>query len=164
MKRTSGRLINPAMLFGKRYWDAMTAGVTGTLCFSSRVWIVPGKVEVREDGSSLYVLRADLDVKAESEKGRGLGADCPPVDPATDERRERVERELVLPEIVKAVNTAPEYAPLRRAFLARVVAQWIRQRHDAGRRRRTTTSSAPAGWARRSCATAGSRGRSTTSS
>jgi hypothetical protein len=134
MKRTSGRLINPATPFGKRYWDAMTAGVTGTLCFSSRVWIVPGKVEVREDGSSLYVLRADLDVKTESEKGRGLGADCPPVDPATDERRERVERELVLPEIVKAVNTAPEYAPLRRAFLARVVAQWIRQRHDAGRR------------------------------
>lgn len=134
MKRTSGRLINPRTAFGKRYWDAMTAGATGTVCFSSRVWIVPGKVQVREEGSSLYVLTADLDVKTESELGRGLGADCPPVDPATDERRERVERELVLPEIVKAVNTAPEYAPLRRAFLARVVAQWIRQRHDAGRR------------------------------
>jgi hypothetical protein len=134
MKRTSGRLINPRTPFGKRYWNAMTAGSTGTVCFSSRVWIVPGEIRVREEGSSLYVLKAGLDVKTESELGRGLGAECPPVDPATDERRERVERELVLPEIVKAVNTAPEYAPLRRAFMARVVAQWIRQRHDAGRR------------------------------
>jgi len=134
MKRTSGKLINPRTAFGKRYWDAMTAGSTDTVCFSSRVWIVPGQVRVREDGSSLYVLQADLDVKTESELGRGFAADCPAVDPATDQRRERVERELVLPQIVKAVNTAPEYAPLRRAFLARVVAQWIRQRHDAGRR------------------------------
>ena len=134
MKRTSGRLIDPRTVFGKRYWDAMSAGTVGTECFSSRLWIVPGRVRVREQGSSLYVLTADLDVRTESEHGRGFGSDCPPVDPATDQRRERVERELVLPEIVKAVNTAPEYAPLRRAFLARVVAQWIRQRHDAGRR------------------------------
>lgn len=41
---------------------------------------------------------------------------------------------MVLPEIVKAVNTAPEYAKLRRAFLARIVAEWIRTRHRSGDR------------------------------
>jgi hypothetical protein len=134
MKRTEGMLLNPDTPLGARYWKAL-AGPTGSACFSSRAWIVPGDVQVREDGDSLYVLTAGLDVKAESQHlGVSTPLGCKDSGPAADARNERLERTMVLPQIVKAVNTAPEYAPLRRAFVARIVAQWIRDRHQSGRR------------------------------
>ena len=39
---------------------------------------------------------------------------------------------MVVPKVAEAVNNAPEYAPIRRAFLARVLAQWVRKRHQEG--------------------------------
>lgn len=132
MKRTEGRLLDPHTDLGARYWKALLSG-SGTPCFTTRLWIVPGDVEVREDGSSLYVLTARLAVKAQSiHLGGGYG--CARSDPQADARNERVQRTLVVPKVAEAVNTAPEYAPIRRAFLARVVAQWIRRRHETGHR------------------------------
>ncbi|WP_329235937.1 hypothetical protein OG417_30700 [Actinoallomurus sp. NBC_01490] len=129
MKRTEGRLLNPKTALGERYWNALLGSAKKT-CYTSRMWIVPGDVEVREDGSSLYVIKASLNVKAKTDHLSGNYA-CPS-DPAADARNERLEQTLVVPKIVEAVNTAPEYAPIRRAFLARVVAEWIRQRHQEG--------------------------------
>ena len=37
-------------------------------------------------------------------------------------------RTLIMPEAIKAVNTAPAYADLRRVYLSRVAAEWFRQR------------------------------------
>jgi hypothetical protein len=134
MKRTEGLLLNPDTPLGARYWAALLGSGTSA-CFSSRAWIVPGDVRVREDGDSLYVLKAALDVKTEAQHLGGTGKlSCPQADPAAVARNEKLERTLILPRIVQAVNTEPEYAPLRRAFLARVVAQWIRDRHASGRR------------------------------
>ncbi|MEU6484077.1 hypothetical protein [Streptomyces sp. NPDC046887] len=131
MKRSTGRLLDPKTSFGAEYWRRLS-GSSGPSCYSSRMWIVPGTVEVRQDGSSLYVLKAALDVKAKPETIAGLEQDACNTDPAETARNARVEQEMVVPRIVKAVNTAPEYAPLRQVFLARVVAQWIRDRHAEG--------------------------------
>lgn len=131
MKQTEGKLLNPKTSFGAEYWRRL-GGSSGQVCYSSRMWIVPGDVEVREDGDSLYVLNAALNVKAKAEDVAGLGQTSCNADPASTAGNERLEQEMVVPKIVKAVNTDPEYAPLRRAFLARVVAQWIRDRHAGG--------------------------------
>ncbi|UXY20019.1 hypothetical protein N8I84_15810 [Streptomyces cynarae] len=131
MKQTEGRLLDPKTSFGAEYWRRL-GGSSGKSCYSSRMWIVPGEVEVREDGDSLYVLKAELNVKAKAEEVAGLGQISCNADPAETARNERLEQEMMVPKIVKAVNTDPEYAPLRRAFLARVVAQWIRDRHADG--------------------------------
>ncbi|GLY79302.1 hypothetical protein [Actinoallomurus iriomotensis] len=129
MKQTEGKLIDPKTPLGARYWKAM-GGPTDTICYSSRLWIVPGDVEVRQDGSSLYIVKATLQVKAKAQHpGGGYGCDS---DPASDARGERLEQTMLVPKVEEAVNTAPEYAPIRRAFLARVVAQWIRDRHQSG--------------------------------
>jgi hypothetical protein len=129
MKQTEGKLIDPKTPLGSRYWKAM-GGPTDTICYSSRLWIVPGDVEVRQDGSSLYIVKATLHVKAKAQHlGGGYGCDS---DPASDARGERLEQTMLVPKVEEAVNTAPEYAPIRRAFLARVVAQWIRDRHQSG--------------------------------
>ncbi|WP_433139834.1 hypothetical protein ACQPZ8_40100 [Actinomadura nitritigenes] len=133
MKRTEGKLLDPKTDLGARYWDALLAG-SDKACYSSRMWIVPGDVEVREDGSSLYILKADLAVKAKAQHIANAGKLSCVSDPASDARNEQLEQRMVVPAIVKAVNTAPEYAPIRRAFLARIVAQWIRKRHQDGHR------------------------------
>jgi hypothetical protein len=95
---------------------------------------VPGQVEVREDGDSLYILKALLDVKTQSEHINDPYSQPCNASPAVDAHNESVERTLVLPQIVQAVNTAPEYAPLRRAFMARIIAQWVRDRYQQGKR------------------------------
>ncbi|RAG86786.1 hypothetical protein DN069_04405 [Streptacidiphilus pinicola] len=131
MKQTEGKLLDPNTSFGAAYWRAL--GVSGgQSCYSSRMWIVPGDVEVRQDGDSLYVLKATLDVKAKPEVVSGLGQTSCNQDPQQTARDAKVEQQMVVPEIQKQVNTAPEYAALRQAFLARVVAQWLLDRHAAG--------------------------------
>jgi hypothetical protein len=133
MKRTEGRLLNPATAIGARYWKALDR--TGSDCSISRAWIVPGRVEVRADGDSLYILKAPLDVKTTSDSLPDTDKDaCPAESPAVIAQKEQLQRTIVLPEIVKAVNTEPEYAPLRRAFTARIIGQWVRDRHQSGQR------------------------------
>ncbi|MEU5347377.1 hypothetical protein AB0H18_42310 [Streptomyces sp. NPDC020766] len=134
MKRTEARILHPDTATGARYWRELKPAADGSRCFDSRAWIVPGQVEVREDGDSLYILKALLDVRTESENIEDPYAQGCDADPATDAHNENLERTLVLPEIVKAVNTAPEYAPLRRAFMARIIAEWVRERHQQGHR------------------------------
>ncbi|MFE6848529.1 hypothetical protein [Streptomyces sp. NPDC057686] len=119
---------------GAKYWQQVQSAADGSLCFSARMWIVPGQVEVREDGGSLYVLKALLDVKTKSDHIDDPYSRQCNADPATDAHNEELQRTLVLPEVVKEVNTAPEYAPLRRAFMARIIAQWVRERHQQGHR------------------------------
>ncbi|MFF3652560.1 hypothetical protein ACFYXV_28425 [Streptomyces sp. NPDC002181] len=134
MKRTEARILHPDTETGAKYWQQIRPGADGSLCFSGRMWIVPGQVEVREDGGSLQILKALLDVKTKSDHIDDPSSQPCKADPATDARNEELHRTLVLPEVVKAVNTAPEYAPLRRAFMARIVAQWVRERHQQGHR------------------------------
>lgn len=131
MKQSEGKLLDPKTAFGAEYWRRI--GISdGPTCYSSRMWIVPGNIEVRQDGSSLYILKATLDVKAKPENVQGLGQASCNADPKATARNAQVEQEMVVPKIAQAVNTAPEYAPLRQVFLARIVAQWIRDRHEKG--------------------------------
>ncbi|WP_445398102.1 hypothetical protein ACSMX9_27865 [Streptomyces sp. LE64] len=132
MKRTVGEIIHPRTALGKRYWQGVQEG-----CVSSRNWIVPGPASIHQDGEALYILDAPLDVKMETEQvtsaGRTAGVpDCPGQDPAAEARYEHLERTLVLPRLRKAVNTAPEYAALRRVHLARVAAEWYRELSAGG--------------------------------
>jgi hypothetical protein len=132
MKRTEGRLLNPDTATGAEFWREMDQA--GFTCSLSRSWIVPGQVEVREDGDSLYILKASLDVKTAPISLPNDDPDaCPEQSPTSTARKNAIETRLILPKVVKAVNTAPEYAPVRRAFTARIVAQWIRDRHAEGK-------------------------------
>ncbi|WP_407288829.1 hypothetical protein [Streptomyces sp. BP-8] len=134
MKRTSAKILHPDSATGKEYWRQLKSSADGSLCFSSRMWIVPGKVEVRQDGDALYILKAQLDVKTQSDHIDDPYAKPCNADPSTNAHNENLERTLVLPKVVKAVNNDPEYAPLRRAFMARIIAQWVRERHRQGQR------------------------------
>ena len=132
LKRSSAMLMNPNTKLGAQYWKDL-AGSSSSVCYGSRMWIVPGQVLVREDGGSLYILSAQLAVKAVPEHVADMPASCH-YDAQTDARGQRLDQAMIVPLLTKMVNTAPEYAPIRRAFMARIVAQWIRDRYASGQR------------------------------
>jgi uncharacterized repeat protein (TIGR01451 family) len=135
LKRTSVNLTRPDTPLGDQFWDELErlyGDRALEACWSARVWIVPEPASVRETNDELYILDAPLTVKMVSEEvvdpavGRpGCPAEPPPVEAAKAELFQR----MILPHLIDAVNTAPEYAALRRVYLARVAAEWFRQRN-----------------------------------
>ncbi|MFJ8075570.1 hypothetical protein ACIQ7Q_16920 [Streptomyces sp. NPDC096176] len=134
MKKTIGKLIHPHSVRGRKFWD----GIRGD-CMSYRTWILPAPASVRQDGDKLYILDAPLDVRMETQyleqRGESATGSCPQQDKATENHNEQHFRSLILTELKKAINTAPEYAELRRVYLARVAAEWYR---DLSRSKDTT--------------------------
>ncbi|MFD9222655.1 hypothetical protein ACFWDI_22170 [Streptomyces sp. NPDC060064] len=126
LKKTTGTFIHPDTKLGAEYWGSLSGD-----CMSFRTWIVPTPATVHEAGDELHILDAPLDVQMETQylKSRGGNAavSCPEQSASVQEHNEAVFRRLILPKVVKAVNTAPEYAELRRVYLSRVAAEWYRK-------------------------------------
>lgn len=137
MKKTVARLIHPARPLGARFWrvlDRLDASQSARVCLSFRQWIVPGPATVNESRDELYILKAPLYVKMESDyRGRqAAGGDtatqpCAGQSEALEQRSEALYRRLILPRVQRAVRRAPEYAALRRVYLSRVAAEWYRR-------------------------------------
>ena len=134
LKKDTVNLINPDTALGDRFWDAVErlyGERAPQACVSFRVWIVPEPATVREDRDALYILDAPLTVKNQSmvitDPAVGKPG-CPQEIPAIEAQKEQLMRTLIMPEVLKAVNTAPAYADLRRVYLSRVAAEWFRQR------------------------------------
>ncbi|MFF9688487.1 hypothetical protein [Streptomyces sp. NPDC014623] len=129
MKKSVAKFIHPNTPGGKKFWDSLRGE---TKCVSMRQWIVPGTATVRDNDDELYILEAPLQVKMESEviKTSGVGGNtgCGQQDEAGTRHNEALYRTTILPQVQNAVNTAPEYADLRRVYASRVAAEWFRKR------------------------------------
>lgn len=131
MKKSVAEFIHPDSELGGEYWDALQGD---TKCISMRQWIVPRPAVVHENGDELFILDAPLEVKMEGEylesEGVGGTAGCSGQSPEDTDHNEGVYAELILPKVEEAVNTAPEFADLRRVYASRVAAEWYRQRSE----------------------------------
>ncbi|MBT2384376.1 hypothetical protein [Streptomyces sp. ISL-11] len=126
MKKSIGKFIHPDTELGRKFWEGVSAD-----CMSYRTWILPAPATVRQDGDKLYIVDAPIDVKMETQylnqRGRATASSCPQQDKATEQRNEQLYRSLILPKLKHAINNAPEYAELRRVYLARVAVEWYRE-------------------------------------
>jgi hypothetical protein len=130
LKRTHAKLLDPSTPLGKRFWDAVHFdSATVFPCLPLRLWITAAPASVREDGGQLYILDAPLKANAEFFKVSTLppGVRCQQTD-AVAEENVKVYQQIVLPELDKEVNTDPGFADLRRVYLSRVAAEWLRKR------------------------------------
>lgn len=122
---------------GVQFWrelEALYGDRPDLACFSVRQWIVPLPATVYTDRDELYILDAPLTVKMQSEFVGGLpGGGCPQHDQAFETQKEEINKRLILPSVIHAVNTAPQFADLRRVYLSRVAAAWFRARHAGDR-------------------------------
>ncbi|MEV4433032.1 hypothetical protein [Streptomyces sp. NPDC049585] len=134
MKKSVGKLLHPDTELGRKFWDSISGS-----CMSQRVWILPAPATVRQDGDKLYIIDAPLDVRMETQylaqKGRAAAVSCAQQDKAAEKHNEELFRSLILPKLKEAINTGPEYADVRRVYLARVAAEWYR---DLSRTKHTT--------------------------
>lgn len=130
MKKTAARLTNPNTRLGRRYWNELDAITGGRVaCSASRMWIVPAPATVRETADELYIVKAPLRVKLESDLFADLGAQCGGL-PVYVKETEAIFRRLILPRVQRAVRSAPQYAALRSVYMSRVAAEWYRKRAD----------------------------------
>jgi uncharacterized repeat protein (TIGR01451 family) len=81
---------------------------------------------VRESGDELFILDAPLTIEAVAQHYPGY-TPCSEAE-ALDPRKQEMYRRLIIPSVVQAINTEPQYAALRRVYLARVAAEWFRRR------------------------------------
>jgi hypothetical protein len=133
LKSTLYDNMNPGTEAGREFFESLEPGPNGELCWGSwRMWVEPLPASVREDGDQLYILDAPLRVQMEP-----FDVDATP--PGTVSCEDLVSEELLdrnlerliesmTPLVEEAVNTAPEYADLRRVYTARIAAEWLRQR------------------------------------
>ena len=134
LKRTISSYTNPSTPIGDQFWDELEriyGDRAPEACISSRNWITPDPATVREDADQLFILDAPLTVKMESEliTDPQVGSpSCPQESQAIEDAKEELFRRVILPPVIQQINTSPEYASLRRVYLARVAAEWFRVR------------------------------------
>ncbi|MFI2489918.1 hypothetical protein ACH47X_23600 [Promicromonospora kroppenstedtii] len=132
LKSTLYANMHPDTESGAEFFEALEPGPNGELCWGSwRMWIDPLPASAREDGDQLYILDSPLRVQMEP-----FEVDAAPPGPSCEDlvpesvldANTQVLIEHMTPLIEEAVNTAPEYADLRRVYTARIAAEWLRQR------------------------------------
>lgn len=127
---------------GRRYWEQLYAkagqlfsGDTLEIPALTRPWIVPGEVIIAQTPNGAYIYKATLSVMLEQDYLKDQQASF--ADPRMKELNDyssQLVRTLLLPQLVRQVNTARRYAQLRQVYYSLVLAQWFKQRY-AGQRR-----------------------------
>ncbi|WP_330460316.1 hypothetical protein OIB37_27670 [Streptomyces sp. NBC_00820] len=128
MKHDFFKTMDPKTDLGKRFWAALPRE-DGRPCFGGiRNWIEPKPAQVREQDGGIYILDAPLRLKSTPQDFStqpGGEAICHPSDAERQQAQAVIDR-MIVPAVEKTVNTAPQYADLRRVYTARVAAEWIR--------------------------------------
>ncbi|MGW9174880.1 hypothetical protein [Streptomyces decoyicus] len=128
MKHDFFKTMDPKTDLGKRFWAALPRE-NGRPCFGGiRNWIEPEPAKVREQNGGIYILDAPLTLKSTPQDFATQPGGEKICNPSKAERdqAQRVINRMIVPEVEKTINTAPQYADLRRVYTARVAAEWIR--------------------------------------
>jgi len=134
LKQLTSSLIYPEKGLGKEFWDRVYAQVQarfGTTDVSintvNKVWIMPEKAEVFEEGNAVYVTQAKLKVLLDSDR---VGRDKNVSDVSSEEKSsvaQAVMREVIIPAIEKEVNEGRNFAAIRQVYHAAILAKWYRE-------------------------------------
>jgi Xanthomonas XOO_2897-like deaminase/Domain of unknown function DUF11 len=129
-------LTNPETPTGAQFWREMDAlygdPAKADNCVMMRYWIEPAPATVHESDGELYILDAPLQVDMERLDVERVDPmyRCPAEDPAVTTAKEEILKRATLPTLTQFVNTSPQFAELRRVYVSRVAAEWVRARAD----------------------------------
>jgi len=131
LKEDVAELLNPQTSapgreFWKRLYEKAELLNSNKIPFTTRLWIVPGKVLVSEKDNKISILESELKVTLES-------AQLPYEEPKDKTLKElqdfssELMEELILPALNKRVNSSYTYADLRDVYQALILALWYKQ-------------------------------------
>jgi predicted NBD/HSP70 family sugar kinase len=138
LKQLTSTLMYPEADLGKAFWSKIYEqakakyGVTDipTDTFN-KVWIMPDRATIYENGARVYVVGAKLKVMLDqdrmAQKELGTGSEALEQGAMTAETA-TVMREVVLPAIEREVNTGKNFAPLRQIYYSLILAKWYKEK------------------------------------
>lgn len=133
LKQVTSSVIYPEKGLGKEFWNRVYAeaqskfGTTDIPVDSfNKVWIMPEKAEVFENGNAVYVTEAKLKVMLDSDRTATQNASVS----VTDEKAavaKAMLRDIVLPAIEKEVNEGKNFGVIRQIYYTAILAKWYRE-------------------------------------
>lgn len=136
LKQLTASLTSPETAVGKAFWEKVykqayekfgtTQVPTDTF---NKVWIIPDKAKVYENGDKAFVVESKLKVMLESDYvATQHNRDSELAAPSkTNELSSQIVRDIVLPELEKEVNEGKSFATLRQVYLSFILATWFKQ-------------------------------------
>ncbi|MCG8430243.1 MAG: LysM peptidoglycan-binding domain-containing protein, partial [Candidatus Omnitrophica bacterium] len=137
LKKETARLMSPDTPEGREYWQKIITasekifGYKGVpLATSTRVWIVPGEIIVRQAPESVYIYKATLNVLLEQDYFRDeYRHESYSPESELNTYAAGVIRDTVIPRLKQEVNVSRHFAPLRQVFYSLILSQWVKRRN-----------------------------------
>ena len=138
LKKDTANATNPGTPEGRKYWNKLYAKAgelygnqNVTIPTLTRPWIVPDEIIIRESVDSAYVYKATLKVMLEQDylKGNTTYAFKDAREKQLNEYSSQIIREEIIPKLIKEINNAKRYAPLRQVYYSLILAQWFKARN-----------------------------------
>ncbi len=141
LKKDLARFTHPDTPEGRRYWDRLyqkAEQIYGpqnlTIPTLTRPWIVPGEIVLGESAHGVCIYKATLKVMLEQDY-----LNDSPFFAAQDARQKELNayssdliRKLILPKLIREVNSSKRYAGLRQVYYSLILARWFKQKAAAG--------------------------------
>ena len=145
LKQLLSSVTYPESPMGKEFWGKVyekAYQIYGTTNIPintfNKIWIVPEKALIYENGNSAYVLESRLKVMLEEDyvalsnnlANTDIGTDTINTDEAKqlNDISSSVMKELILPEIEKEINEGKNFAPLRQIYNSLILAVWFKDK------------------------------------
>lgn len=137
LKQLSSSVTYPESETGKEFWASAREkmaqqGIVGDLPMDTfnKIWIAPNTAEIYENGTTALINEASLKAMLEQDylaaKNNSETANGDQVTKITAS----LMREIVVPEVEKAVNQSEEFSKLRQIYHSLVLASWFKQRFN----------------------------------
>ncbi len=139
LKRLASSMMNPDTAVGQKFWQNIYQSAAkqyhttqipiNTL---NKIWIVPDQAMIHQEHDRAFIVRATMKVMIEEDylamrKASGKNDDVPPNQNQSQLSNE-ITRQIIIPQIEKAVNEGEEFATLRRIYHAYILADWFKER------------------------------------
>ena len=139
LKQITASLIYPESQLGREFWQKVYAqaqakfGTTDIPVNTfNKVWIMPEKAVVYENGGTAFVLENHLKVMLEQdylalENHAAIGHDNAQAQD-TNQLGSQIVRDVVIPALTREVNEGKNFARLRQVFYALILATWYKKK------------------------------------
>lgn len=136
LKQVSASLLHPDSVSGRNFWQKVYARASQTnqpdlsaasVDVLNKVWIMPDKALVFEEArtSSVYILEARLKVMLDEDRTEGAASPSASQTPAPVKE---YMRSVLIPVLEQEVNEGAQFARLRQAYQALVLAHWYKRK------------------------------------
>jgi hypothetical protein len=138
LKKDVARYTSPQTDAGRKYWnllyekaEQLYGASLDTFPTVTRPWIVPGEIILGDMGSSAFIYKANLNVLLEADYLKNTASSPKFIDDravALNEYSSELIKKLIMPLMIKDVNTAKRYASLRQVYYSLILAQWYKEK------------------------------------